>query len=73
MSNIIRIIMALSTKLVSLLFSLLASLCTATGFIAMKIGNIKVEDDSKKKFYRQREWLFGLLLVGIGQLSNGGK
>ena len=61
---------------IALTCSCLGSFCLALGLISMKLANIKMESAHNtvhRKVYLQGEWIFGLAMIVVGNLFNGGQ
>ena len=61
---------------IALTCSCLGSFCQALGLISMKLANIKMEsslDTVQRKVYLQGEWIFGLMMIIVANLFNGGQ
>ena len=56
-----------------LICSIGGSFFTASGLISMKIGNIRVEDKPDKIAFLQPWWIFGVFLLILSLVFNGGK
>ena len=64
---------SLPSNIIALIFSTSGSFFTASGLIAMKVANIKIEKKKSERVIFQKEWLLGLFFMWCGLTLNACK